>query len=51
VFAALRVALDQHDAWAEGASAVYARAARVTRALCEPLATFNVSSEMAACRR
>jgi len=51
VFAALRVALDRHDPWAEPALAAYARAARTTPALCEPLATFNVATEVAPCRR
>jgi hypothetical protein len=51
VFAALRVALDQHDPWAERALATYTRAARITRALCEPLATFKVASEVASCRK
>jgi hypothetical protein len=51
VFAALRVALDQHDPWAEPALAAYTRAARTTPALCEPLATFNVATEVARCRR
>jgi hypothetical protein len=50
VFAALRVALDQHDPWAEPALAAYTRAARITRTLCEPLATFKVTSEVASCR-
>ena len=51
VFAALRMALDQRDPWAEPALAAYTRAARVTRALCEPLATFKVASEVPSCRR
>jgi hypothetical protein len=51
VFAALREALDRHDPWAEPALAAYVRAARTTRALCEPLATFKVASEVASCRR
>jgi len=51
VFAALRVALDQHDPWAEPALAAYARAARTTRALCDAMATFRVSSEVTSCRR
>lgn len=50
VFAALRVALDQQDAWAAPALALYARAARATAALCAPLATFRVAGEIAACR-
>ena len=51
VFAALRVGLDAHDPWADPALATYARAARVTRALCEPLATFKVAAEVPMCRR
>jgi len=51
VFAALRVGLDAHDPWADPALAAYARAARATRALCEPLATFKVSAEVATCRK
>jgi hypothetical protein len=51
VFGALRVALDGHDPWAEPALAAYVRAARTTPALCEPMATFRVSSEVASCRR
>jgi hypothetical protein len=51
VFAALRVGLDAHDPWADPALAAYARAARATRALCEPLATFKVSAEVTTCRK
>jgi hypothetical protein len=51
VFAALRIALDGHDGWAQPALAVYARAARLTPALCGPLATFRVASAVPACRR
>jgi hypothetical protein len=51
VFAALRIALERGDAWAAPALAVYARAARTTPALCEPLGTFKVASEVATCRR
>jgi len=51
VFGALRVALDGNDPWAEPALAAYARAARATPALCEPMTTFNVASEVASCRR
>ena len=51
VFAALRVGLDAHDPWADPALGAYTRAARLTRALCEPLATFKVSAEVASCRR
>ena len=51
VFAALRVGLDAHDPWADPALATYSRAARVTPALCEPLATFKVAGEVPTCRR
>ena len=51
VFGALRVALDAYDPWAEPALAAYTRAARITAALCEPMATFKVASEVATCRR
>ncbi len=51
VFAALRVALDQHDPWADAALAAYARAVRTTPGLCEPMATFRVSGEVGSCRR
>ncbi|HVH68708.1 MAG TPA: hypothetical protein VM716_12645 [Gemmatimonadales bacterium] len=51
VFAALRLALDQHDPWADPALATYTRAARITRALCEPLATFKVAAEVPVCKR
>lgn len=51
VFAALRQALDQHDPWADPALAAYTRAARTTRALCEPLATFRLTAEVPACKR
>lgn len=50
VFAALRLALDQHEAWAEPALALYRRAAAATRTLCEPLATFGLIAEVG-CRR
>ncbi|HYT72885.1 MAG TPA: hypothetical protein VEK78_15975 [Gemmatimonadales bacterium] len=51
VFAALRMALDEHDAWADPALALYARAARATPALCEALATFKVANQVAPCRK
>jgi hypothetical protein len=50
-FAALRVGLDARDPWADPVLAVYTRAARATRALCEPLATFKVSTEVTTCRK
>jgi hypothetical protein len=51
VFGALRVALDAYDPWAEPALAAYTRAARIIPALCEPMATFKVSSEVGSCHR
>ncbi len=51
VFAALRMALDDREAWAQPALAVYARAARATPALCKPLGTFKVAGDVAGCRR
>jgi len=51
VFAALRLALDDHDPWAEAALAAYTRAARTTPGLCEAMATFKVASDVAGCRR
>jgi len=51
VFAALRLALDNHDAWAPPALALYARAARATPPLCEALKTFRLTNEIPSCRR
>jgi len=51
VFGALRVALDANDPWAESALAAYARAARTTPALCEPMATFRVAADVPTCQR
>ena len=51
VFAALRLALDNHDAWAPPALALYARAARATPPLCEALRTFRLTNEIPSCRR
>jgi len=50
VFAALRMALDNHDPWARSALALYARAARATPALCEALTTFKIAHEISECR-
>lgn len=50
-FAALRLALDAHDPWADVPLALYARAVGSTPALCEPLGTFRVAADVAACRR
>jgi len=46
VFAALRLALDQHDTWSPPAIALYRRAAGVTPALCRPLGTFGIATEV-----
>ncbi len=51
VFAALRLALDNHDAWAPPALALYTRAARATPPLCEALKTFRLTNEIPSCRR
>ena len=51
VFAALRLALDDNDAWAPPALALYASAARATPALCEALKTFRLTNEISSCRR
>ena len=49
-FAALRLALDRQEVWAEPALVLYRRAAAVTPALCEPLRTFGLTAEVG-CRR
>ena len=49
VFAALKLALDAHEAWAQAALAVYGRAARLTPTLCETLATFGVTGDTVGC--
>lgn len=51
VFAALKMALDDHDPWARSALTLYARAARNTRELCAGLATFKVADANTGCRR
>ena len=51
VFAALRMALDDHDPWARSALALYARAARATRALCEALGAFKIPGARSGCPR
>ena len=51
VFAALKMALDDHDPWARSALALYARAVRVTPALCEGLGAFEIARESSGCRR
>ena len=49
VFAALQLAIEQHDTWTSAALALYRRAAGVTPALCRPLGTFGLKAE-AGCR-
>lgn len=51
VFAAVRMALDDQDAWALPALALYARAARATPPLCDALRTFRLITEIPRCRR
>jgi hypothetical protein len=45
-FAALKLAIDQHEAWSAPAIAIYRRAANVTSALCRPLGTFGIKTEV-----
>jgi len=49
VFAALKVAVDDHDPWAQPALELYDRAARATGRLCEAFSTFGVSGTIGAC--
>jgi len=49
VFAALKLALDAHEAWAQAALAVYGRAARMTPTLCETLGRFQLTGEQVGC--
>ncbi len=49
VFAALKLALDAHEAWAQAVLAIYGRAARQTPTLCETLATFGVTGDTVGC--
>ncbi len=46
VFAALRLAIDQHEPWSAPAVALYRRAADITRALCRPLGTFGIKADV-----
>jgi hypothetical protein len=46
VFAALQLAIEQHDTWSPPAVALYRRAAGVTPALCHPLGTFGIQAEV-----
>jgi hypothetical protein len=50
-FAAFKLALDTRDPWAQEALALYVRAARSNRSLCDAFATFKVSSAIPSCRR
>jgi len=49
VFAALKLALDAHEAWAQAVLAVYGRAARMTPTLCETLANFGITGDTVGC--
>ena len=44
-FAALKLAIDQHETWSSPAVAIYRRAADLTSALCRPLETFGIKAE------
>ena len=46
VFAALQLAIEQHETWSPPAVALYRRAAAVTPALCRPLDTFGLKAEV-----
>jgi hypothetical protein len=46
VFAALHLAIEQHDTWSLPAVALYRRAADATPALCRPLGIFGVKAEV-----
>ena len=46
VFAALKLAIDQHDTWSAAAITVYRQAADLTSALCRPLGTFGIKAEV-----
>jgi hypothetical protein len=45
-FAALKLAIDQHETWSQPVVAIYRRAADLTSALCRPLETFGVKAEV-----
>src|SRR5438132_1444409 len=49
VFAALKLALDAHEAWAQAVLLVYGRAARLTPTLCETLATYGITGDTVGC--
>lgn len=46
VFAALQVAIEQHEAWSGPAVSLYRRAAAAISALCRPLGTFGITTEV-----
>jgi hypothetical protein len=46
VFAALQLAIEQHDTWSPPVVALYRRAAGVTPALCRPLGTFGLQADV-----
>ncbi|MEX2155749.1 MAG: hypothetical protein WD773_02790 [Gemmatimonadales bacterium] len=46
VFAALRLAVDQHETWSPPAVALYRRAVSMVPALCKPFDTFGLKSEV-----
>src|SRR5882672_3023128 len=46
VFAALKLAIDQHETWSPAAVTLYKRAADLTLALCRPLDTFGIKAEV-----
>ena len=46
VFAALQLAIEQHETWSPPAVALYRRAAAATPALCRPLDTFGLKAEV-----
>ena len=46
VFAALKLAIDQHDTWSAAAITLYKQAADLTSALCRPLGTFGIKAEV-----
>lgn len=46
VFAALKLAIDQHETWSPAAVTLYKRAADLTSALCRPLDTFGIKAEV-----
>ena len=46
VFAALRLAIDEHETWSPPALALYRRAAANASALCKAFETFGLRSEV-----